>query len=57
MKYKDSTLKTPTITNITKKKELDKSQSFSGSKNGFDQNGVLRISAPFLNNPLVQHVN
>ena len=41
---------------FTKKKNAT-AQNSSSSENGFDQKGVLRISAPFLNNPLVQHVS
>ena len=56
------TLKMPKMPNIMKKRNSTNYNSAnynnsSGSENGYDQNGVLRISTPFLNNPLVQHVN
>ena len=54
---KSATLKIPKIPNIMKKRNSKNYSTSSGSENGYDQNGVLRISAPFLNNPLVQHVN
>ena len=46
--------KTPGFQGINKKKGL--ANSSSDSAEGL-QNGVLRISAPFLNNPLVHHIN
>ena len=36
---------------------LQASAASLGPSDGYDQKGVLRISAPFLNNPLVQHLN
>ena len=51
------TLKMPKMPNIMKKRNSTNYNNSSGSENGYDQNGVLRISTPFLNNPLVQHVN
>ena len=50
-------LKMPKISNFMKKRNSTaQNNTSSGSENGYDQKGVLRISAPFLNNPLVQHV-
>ena len=54
---KSNTLKMPKIPNIMKKRHSTNYNTSSGSENGIDQNGVLLISTPFLNNPLVQHVN
>ena len=54
---KSATLKMPKMPNIMKKRNSTNYNNSSGSENGYDQNGVLRISTPFLNNPLVQHVN
>ena len=46
--------KSPNLLPFSKKKNSDNTSSDSAE---VYQNGVLRISAPFLNNPMVQHIN
>ena len=47
----------PSLAHIGINKKRNSGNSGSSGSDGYDQNGVLRISAPFLNNPLVQHLN